>query len=210
MGLSKIRKLFVALGHVLTGLHNALFAFILNFFESINRKIRSRLPFWRLEEETSEHVHMAIEVFEFIVLPFSIVYLFGNLFFLKENAFDSMLWGILVFFYSSFLPDLTCIYRKKKDGGKGRDLPWYKKYAILLFAPLFVLLLFSNVHLGWKTTENFHNFRSLSVYGGFLLLWSFLVFGGFPISLGQVTEMLALPLYGIIGYLAHLKVDRIL
>jgi hypothetical protein len=210
MGLSRIRKFFVALGHVMTGLHNALFALILTFFESINRKIRSKLPFWRLEEETSEHVHMAVEVFEFIVLPFSIAYLLGNILFLKENAFDSMLWGILIFFYSNFLPDLTCIYRKKKDNKMIRDLPWHKKYAILLFAPLFVLLLFSNVNLGWKTAENFHNFKSLSVYGGFLLLCGFLVFGGFPVSLGQVTEMLALPLYGIIGYLAHLKVDKIL
>jgi len=210
MDASKIRRFFATLHHMLMGLHNALFAFILSFFESVNRKIRSKLPFWRLEEETSEHVHMAVEVFEFIVLPFSIIYLFGNLFFLKENAFDSMLWGILIFFYSNFLPDLTCIYRKEKDKKRIRDLPWYKKYAILLFAPLFVLLLFSNVHLSWKTTENFHNFKSLGIYGGFLLLWGFLVFGGFPISLGQMTEMLVLPLYGAIGYLAHLKVDKIL
>jgi hypothetical protein len=206
----KIRKLFVAVHHMLMGLHNALFVFILNFFENINKKIRSKLPFWRLEEETSEHVRMAVEVFEVIVLPFSIIYLFGNLFFLKENAFDSTLWGILIFFYSSFLPDLTSICRRGKEKKGIRDLPWYKKYAILLFAPLFVLLLFSNVRLGWKTTESFHNFKSLTIYGGFLLLWGFVVFGGFPVSWGQVTEMLVLPFYGVIGYLAHLRVDKIL
>jgi len=192
------------------GLHNVLFVFILNFFENLNRKIRSRLPSWRLEEETSEHVRMAIEVFEFIILPFSIIYLFGDLFFLKENALDSMLWGILIFFYSNFLPDLTSIYGRGNKKKRMRDLPWYKKYAILLLAPLFVLLLFSNFQLGWKTTENFHNFKSLTIYGGFLLLCGFVVFGGFPISLGQITEMLVLPFYGAIGYLAHLKVDRIL
>ena len=208
--ISKLRKLFVAVRYVLMGLHNALFVFILNFFENINKKIRSRLPFWRLEEETSEHVHMAVEVFELIVLPFSIVYLFWDLFFLKENAFDSMLWGILIFFYSNFLPDITSIFWRKKEKRKFRDLAWYKKYAILLFAPLLVLLLFSNVHLGWKTTENFHNFKSLTIYGGFLLLWGFVVFGGFPVSLGQMTEMLVLPFYGAIGYLTHLRVDKIL
>jgi hypothetical protein len=207
---SRIRKFFAAIRHLLTGLHNALFAFILSFFENVNKRIQSRLPFWRLHEETSEHVHMALEVFEFIVLPFSIIYLFGDLLFLKENALDSMLWGILIFFYSNFLPDLTSICRRSKKKTGIRDLPWYKKYAVLLFAPLFVLLLFSNVHLGWKTTENFHNFKSLTVYGGFLLLWGFMVFGGFPVSLGQITEMLVLPLYGAIGYLAHLKVDKIL
>jgi len=41
---------------------------------------------------------MAVEVFEAIVLPFSIIYLFGDLLFLKENASDSMLWGIMIFF----------------------------------------------------------------------------------------------------------------
>jgi len=191
-------------------LHNALFVFILNFFENLNRKIHSRLPFWRLEEETSEHVHMAVEVFEFIVLPFSLAYLLGDLFILKENALDSMLWGIMIFFYSNFLPDLTSIYRREKRETRTIDLPWYKKYAVLLFAPLFVLLLFSNIHLGWKTTENFHNFKSLTIYGGFLFLLGFMVFGGFPVSLGQMTEMLVLPFYGAIGYLTHLKVDRII
>lgn len=155
-------------------------------------------------------VHMAIEVFEFIILPFSIVYLFGDLFFLKENVLDSMLWGIVIFFYSNFLPDIASICRRKKKKTRIRDLPWHKKYSVLLFAPLFVLLLFSNVHLGWKTTENFHNFRSLTIYGGFLLLLGFVVFGSFTVSLGQVTEILVLPFYGAIGYLTHLKVDKII
>ena len=194
--------------HVLTGLHNALFVFVLSFFENVNERIRSRLPFWRLEEETAEHVRMAVEVFEVIIFPFSIIYLLGNLFFLRENAFDSMLWGIVIFFYSNFLPDLTSVCRWRRAQRRTGDLPWYKKYAVLLFAPLFVLLLFSNVHLGWQTSENFHNFRSLTVYGGFLLLLGFVFFGGFPISWGQLTEMLILPFYGALGYLAHLKVDK--
>lgn len=195
--------------NVLTGLHNALFAFVLGFFESVNEKIRSRLPFWRLEEETAEHVRMAVEVFEVIVLPFSIVYLLGSLLLLKENALDSMLWGIAIFFYSSFLPDLTSVCRLRRARQSVSDLPSYRKYAILLFAPLFVLLLFSNVHPGWRTTESFHNFKSLTVYGGFLLLLGFAFFGGFPVSWGQLAEMLILPFYGALGYLAHLKVDKI-
>jgi len=202
-----VRRVFAAVRHLLVGLHNALFVFVLRFFESVNAKIRSRLPFWRMEEETSEHVRMAVEVFECIILPFSLVYLFGDLFLLRENAVDSMLWGMAIFFYSNFLPDIAGICRRKKAGVA--ELPWHKKYSLLLFAPLFVLLLFSNVRLGWKTAENFHNFRSLTVYGGFLLLFGFVVFGGFPVSFGQVTEILIVPFYGALGYLAHLKVDRI-
>lgn len=153
---------------------------------------------------------MLIEVFEFVVLPASILYLLGSLFLLKENAFDSTLWGILIFFYSSFLPDLTCIFRKDNDKGKIKGLSGYKKYALLLFAPVFICVLFSNVQFVWKTAEDFHNFKSLTIYGGFLMLLGFFVFGGFPVSVGQVTEMLALPVYGVIGYLTHLKVDKIL
>ena len=191
------------------GLHNALFAFVLSFFESVNEKIRSRLPFWRLEKETAEHVSMAVEVFEVIVLPFSIVYLLVSLLLLKVNALDSMLWGMAVFFYSSFLPDLTSVCRFRRARQNVSDLPSYRKYAILLFAPLFVLLLFSNAHLGWRTAENFHNLKSLSVYGGFLLLLGFVFFGGFPVSWGQLAEMLILPFYGALRYLVHLKVDKI-
>ncbi len=121
-----------------------------------------------------------------------------------------MIWGMLIFFYSNFVPDLTCIHRRDNGEEKSKDLPWYKKYAILLLAPLFICILFSNARFGWKTTENFHNFKSLTVYGGFLLLLGFIVFGGIPVSIGQISEMLSLPFYGIIGYLTHLKVDKIL
>jgi hypothetical protein len=47
------------------------------------------------------------------------------------------------------------------------------------------------------------------VYGGFLLLLGFVFFGGLPVSWGQLAEMLILPFYGALGYLTHLKVDRI-
>jgi len=208
--MSRIKKFLASTQDMLTGLQNVIFVFVLNFFSNINRKIHSKVPFWRVKEETSEHVHMMFEVFKFIVLPISAIYLLGHLFILKENAFDSMLWGILVFFYSNFLPDLTCICRKENGKGRTTDLPWYKKYALLLFAPVFVFILFSNAQIGWKTIENFHNFKSLTIYGGFLLLLGTIVFGGFPVSVGQVTEMMSLPLYGIIGYLTHLKVDGIL
>ena len=162
-----------------------------------------------MKEETSEHVRTLIKVFKFIVLPASILYLLGSLFLLKENAFDSALWGILIFFYSSFLPDLTCVFRKDHGKGKTKSLSGYKKYALLLFAPVFICVLFSNAQFIWKTAEDFHNFKSLTIYSGFLMLLGFIVFGGFPVSMGQVIEMLALPVYGIVGYLTHLKVDKI-
>jgi len=108
---------------------------------------------------------------------------------------------------------LPSIYRRKKNRKKNNtsneDLVWYKKTALLLFAPMFVWLLFSGIDFRWDTTETFHNFKSLAIYGVFLVVCGLFTFGDFPISIGELTEILSLPLYGIIGYLTHLKVDRI-
>jgi hypothetical protein len=200
--MSRIRRLLATLYH-------AFFNFILNSFKSINRKIRSKLPVWRMKEETMEHVQSSIKVFRWIILPASLLYVFLEFYFFGENSLDSMLWGLAVFFYSNFLPDLPSIYRRKAKNDDEKDLPWYKRYAILLFAPLLVWILFSGVRLNWRTTETYHNFKSLAVYCVFLFVVGFFAFVKFPIALGNVIEILVFPLYGLIGYLTHLKVDKI-
>jgi len=189
-------------------LHDALFGIVLEFFKGINFRIKSKLAVWYMEEETSEHIHL-LSIVLCIVLPASLLYLFIDLYIYKENALDSMLWGLLIFFYSNFLPDLPSIYRKNKENGKAENLHWYKKYALLLFAPLLIWALYSGIRLKWRTAETFHNFKSLTIYGAFLFLLGFFAFGDFPISIGDITEIFSLPLYGVIGYLTHLKADKI-
>jgi len=208
--MAKIRKMIKTINDMLVGLYNILFGFVLHSFKSINRKVRSRFPVWRMEEETLEHIHFLIKVFKWIILPTSLLYVLVDLYLFGENALDSTLWGILIFFYSNFLPDLPSIYRRKKrNNGKDKDLPWYKKYAILLFTPLLIWFLFSGMQLGWKTTQTFHDFKSLTIYGVFLFILGFLAFVQFPISIGTITKIFSMPIYGMIGYLAHLKVDKI-
>jgi hypothetical protein len=141
-------------------------------------------------------------------LPLSLLYVGANFYFFRENALGSVLWGLAIFFYSSFLPDLPSIYRKKENDKAG-DLPWYKKYALLLFAPLLIWFLFSGMQQGWKTGETFHDFKSLTIYGAFLCVLGFFAFGKLPIDVGNIAEILSVPLYGVIGYLTHLKVDKI-
>jgi hypothetical protein len=206
----KIRRLFRAIQSALSASFDVIYGFVLHSFKSINHKIRSKLPVWRMEEETTEHVRFAVKVFKWLVFPASLIYLIATLLFFGQNALDSTLWGVLLFFYSNFLPDLPSIYRrKKKNNGMTEDLPWYKKYALLLFAPLLIWVLFSGLELAWRTTETFHNFKSLTVYGTFLFVLGVLGFVNFPLSITAFTKILSLPLYGIIGYLTHLKVDRI-
>jgi len=207
---SKLKRLFRAIHGMMAGLYSAIYGLVLHFFKSINRKIRSKLPVWRMEEETLEHLHSAIRIFKWIVLPASLIYSFATFYFLRENALDSALWGMLLFFYSNFLPDLPSIYRKKKkNNGKAEDLSWYKKYAILLFAPLLIWILFSGTQLAWRTTETFHNFKSLTIYGVFLFLLGFFAYVSFPIEIVNLIKIASIPIYGIIGYLTHLKVDKI-
>jgi len=194
---------------MLTGLFNALYGFVFHSFRSINRKVKSRLPVWRMKDETLEHVRSSIKVFKWIVLPTSLSYVFSVFYFFGEIPLDSMLWGMFVFFYSNFLPDLPSIYRRSKNNVGAKDLPWYKKYALLLLAPLLIWVLFSGVHLRWRTAETFHDFKSLTIYGVFLLTVGFLAFVRFPVSVGNITEIFSLPLYGVTGYLTHLKVDKI-
>ena len=190
--------------------YNKLYGSVLRYFKSINRKARSKIADWSMRCETLQHVGILIKVFKWVVLPASLLYVCVDFYFLGQNALDSMLCGILIFFYSNFLPDLPSIYRRKiYHGIRGttEDLPWYKKYALLLFAPLFIVAFYCGTRLGWKTTETFHNFKSLAIYAVFLFTLSFLAFGSFPISVGDITEILSLPFYGSLGYLTHLKVD---
>jgi hypothetical protein len=47
----------------------------------------------------------------------------------------------------------------------------------------------------------------MMVYVAFLSVVGFLVFSSFPIGVGDVTKGLSVPIYGLAGYLTHLKVD---
>jgi hypothetical protein len=204
---SKVKWFFKAKSRLM---YDALFGFVLHYFKSVNRKARSRIADWFMKCETFQHVDLLIKVFKWIVLPASLFYVFAEFYFFGENALDSMFLGILIFFYSNFLPDLPSIFRRKThhyERDTTKDLPWYKKYALLLFTPLFIGAFLCGIRLRWKTTETFHNFKSLMIYGGFLFILSFFAFGDFPISIGDLSEILSLPFYGLTGYLTHLKVD---
>ena len=190
-------------------LHEALYNLVFAFFKSENHKNNSRLTVWYMQKETSEHFRYLRMVFLWIVLPASLFYVSTSIWYFGVNTLDSMFWGLLVFIYSSFLPDLPSIYRKKKNQNKTKDLAWYGNIALLYFAPIFVWLMFSGIKLKWNTTETFHNFKSVALYGMFLVLCGFLIFGDHPFSIGKITEILSLSLYGITGYLTHLKVDKV-
>ena len=194
-------------------LYEDLYRLVLGYFKRVNHKVRAKISLWFMKLETFEHVHLLTKVFKWIVLPSSVLYGCAMFIFFGQNAFDSILIANLLFFYSNFLPDLPAIFRRKvyhdaRDTFH-EDLPRYKAYALLLFSPLFIALLFCGKKIKWRTTETFHNFKSLVVYGAFLFTLGFLVLMVFRVSLGGIIEVLFVPLFGLLGYLIHLKVDLV-
>jgi hypothetical protein len=192
-------------------LYERLYGIVFGYFSRVNRKVGTKIGVWFMKMETFEHVHLLTKVFKWVVLPSSLLYFFVEFFLFGQNALDTVLIGVTMFLYSNFVPDLPAIFRRKvyrdeRDSFQ-EELPTYKSYALLLFAPFFILLVFCGVKIKWKTTETFHNFKSLAVYGGFIFMASFLVLLAFPISIGRIIEAFCVPLYAILGYLTHLRVD---
>ncbi len=205
---SKVKWSFKAISRLM---YHTLYGSVLNYFKSINRKAGSKIADWSMKCETLQHLDLLIKVSKWVVLPASLLYVFAEFHFFEQNALDSMFVGILIFFYSNFLPDLPSIFRTRvhhDERDTPKDLQWYKKYALLLFAPLFILAFFCGIRVTWKTTGTFHSFKSLTIFGTSLFILSLFAFGDLPIiSIGDIIEIVSFPLYGLIGYLTHLKVD---
>jgi hypothetical protein len=183
--------------------------FVQWFFRTLSRKAHLKIAFRKIRGETAEHVDHLSSALKKLVLPLSVCYLCLG-FFLGNNVIDSLVFSILVFVYSHFLPDLLSPFRIKNRKEKDEDRPWFKKYALLLLAPLFIFLLWGDGIPALRTTEHFHNARSLGVYSIFLLLLGLVFYGNLPLSLGRILEVFSLTIFGSIGYLTHLKVDKVL
>ncbi|MFX0210528.1 MAG: hypothetical protein ACFFDT_31400 [Candidatus Hodarchaeota archaeon] len=205
---SKVKKFLMLMPFAI---HDVIYGALLRFFKSVNRKAGKNLALWYLKCETFVHVNLLTKVFKWVVLPTSFLHICLGFFLFRKIAWDSMFLGILIFIYSNFLPDLPSINYKKKIYYYKREsrLSWYKESALLLFAPLFIGALFLGIRLRGKTAETFHNVKSLAVYGAFLLTLSIFLFGDFPTSVGNITEIISLPFYGLAGYLTHLKADLV-
>jgi hypothetical protein len=183
--------------------------FVQWFFRGLSSKAHLRVAFLKIRCETAEHVDHLTSVLKKLVLPLSICYLCLG-FLLGNNVVDSLFLSIVIFVYSHFLPDLLSPFRIKNKKGGNKDGSWFGKYALLFLAPLFIFLLWGSGMPVLKTTEHFHNARSLGIYSVFLLFVGLIFYGNLPLSVGRILEVFSLAIFGSIGYLTHLKVDKIL
>lgn len=194
-------------------LYEKIYGLVLGYFMNVNQKVNAKISLWFMKLETFEHVHLMIKVFKWIVLPSSVLYGYSMLIFFGLNVLDSILLADLMFFYSNFVPDLPAIFRRKayrdERDSLHEEFPIYKSYALLLLAPVFIILLFCRKKMKWKTTLTFHTFKSLAIYGIFLSILGFLALVAFPISIGTFIKIIWVLIFALLGYLTHLKVDEV-
>lgn len=176
--------------------------YILNFtlflIRSVERKVRRRII---LRKVVLEHFSFMVWAFQRIVLPMVFCYLVVGFLF-HEVVFDSLILGLLLFVYGNFFPDFDSLFRVGNNRS-GKKLSWLKKGLLLCFAPVCIFM-FS---IGrWKiplsgTPKIFHSFKSVTIYGVFLSLLGFFLYG-------NLIEIPSPLIFGLSGYLAHLKVDK--
>lgn len=200
--LSRVDRFLHVARRMFSCLHNALYGFVLNFFTSLNGQVETRLTHWYMERETAAHFQLLGVIFKWIIFPASVLYVFAGFWYFSVNAIDSAFWGLFLFVYSNFLPDLPAVFCRYQQAPQQRALSGYLRYVLLLFAPLFVWLVFSGIPIPWRSTDTFHNVKATVLYALFLLGIGMIMFGG-------IIEACVFPLYGVAGYLTHLRVDRI-
>ncbi len=155
--------------------------------------------FEKIEEELKEHFNFLKWIFKRVVLPLIIFYIIMSLIF-NMNVFDSLFISLAIFLYTNFLPDVDFLIRKTVQ--KNKISLWYEKYFLLFFAPIVIYYVIEGRAKPLYSSEDrcFHNFKTVIVYGFFLLIVGSIFW---PEKLNRVM----LPLFGMLGFIFHLVVD---
>ena len=183
-------------------LHRTLYGLVLQFFVKLNRQVDTHLTPWYMEQETTAHFQLLVMTFKWLILPASVLYIFIGFWYLGVNTIDSTFWGLMLFVYSNFLPDLPAVFCRYQPRQPSQVLSASAQYLLLLFAPFFVWLVFSGISIPWQPRDTFHDITATALYALFLLGLGMAMFG-------VNIEACVFPLYGIAGYLTHLRVDQI-
>ncbi len=156
--------------------------------------------FEKFEEELDEHGVLMAWAVKHILLPVSVFYAIAGLFF-RNNIFDSLFLGLMVFIYSNFVPDLDSLMVVAK--GKHKKFWSLEKFGLLFLGPLFVYYAISGEAkpIYAKKPKEFHTVRYLLLYCAFLLAVGLVFYS-------NLLEQLSLPFFGFLGYAIHLAVDN--
>jgi hypothetical protein len=89
---ARAKKAFESTHNAPDGSYEALYGFVRHSFKSMNRRIKSKFPVYRTNEETTEHVQQANRVFGWLVLPLSISCIMGSQIVLGQNVIWPTAW----------------------------------------------------------------------------------------------------------------------
>ncbi len=156
--------------------------------------------FKKVESEIKEHFSFLNWAFKRIIFPLIIFYVIMGLAF-NTNVFGSIFISLLLFIYSNFLPDTDFLIQKTKN--KNRESLWYEIYSLLFFAPVIIYYVIAGRARPLYSTKSrpFHNLQTVFIYGAFLFVIGSIFWTG-------TLQRLLFPLFGMIGFLIHLMVDR--
>lgn len=168
--------------------------------EIILKRIPPYCKFKKMESEMKEHFNFIGWMFKRILVPLIVFYVVMSLI-LNIDIFGSLFLSLLIFIYSNFLPDTDFLIKKTKHGGK--DSLWYEKYSLLFFAPVIMYYIIAGRARPLYSTEDryFHNLKTVAIYGIFLFVVGCIFWT-------DALKRLMLPVFGMLGFIFHLMVDR--
>ena len=152
-------------------------------------------------EEINEHFGFLKWSIKRIILPIAVFYVLIG-FFLQEYVLGALFTAFVVYLYANFLPDLDAFFwhDKKTECKKATKI---EKRLALFFAPIMIYYILSKktkpLDLGSK--KAFHNKKALIEFTIFLFLIGLILYF-------SILKASFFALFGFLGYLTHLIVDK--
>jgi uncharacterized membrane protein YjjP (DUF1212 family) len=154
----------------------------------------------KIIDEIAEHFNFLKWNMKRVVLPLIIFYIIAGLF-LEEYVMGAAFTALIAFFYTNFLPDMDAFFSHNHKE-KARKANWFEKRIVLFLAPLVIYYTLSRkikpLYIG---SQAFHNKRALMEFSVFLFVFGLTIYF-------SALKAFFLMLFGFLGFLTHLIVDK--
>jgi hypothetical protein len=172
-----------------------------SFFSDMASHLPGFVTFNKVLGEFLEHKEFAMWVFVRVVIPIILFNALVNLVVFERFRLSPTIFGIAIFFYSTFLVDLDSFFNSRSMSKEATPV---QKILILFFAPVVIYYMLSKklrpLHLPQKY---FHRKKSLLLFCLFAFVVGWIIFFNLPDALFFV-------LFAFTGYVTHLLVDRVI
>jgi len=172
-----------------------------SFFSDMVRYLPGFATFEKVADEFVEHKDFAWWVFFRVVIPVLLLNALVNLFIFDRFRLSPTIFGVVVFFYATFLVDLDSFFNVKKNS---REATSVQEILILLFAPVVIYYMLSKklkpIRIPYKY---FHRKQSMVIFCFFSFILGWMIFFHLP-------DAFFFMLFAFLGYVSHLIVDKVI